>query len=120
VPSMEDPFVLAGFATVTEEVASQEDWRVGFALVVEGAASEANWTTGFALVTKDAANLFFHFQCCLMFFLQSFICLCYAIYLFHCTVVSLFLNLSVSPLIKFTVTIFFNQCFEVDLLKLYL
>jgi hypothetical protein len=42
---MEDPFVSTGFATVIEEEASQEDWRVGFASVIEGAASEADWTS---------------------------------------------------------------------------
>jgi hypothetical protein len=43
--SMEDPFVSIGFATVTEEATSQEDWGMGFASVTEGATSEADWTT---------------------------------------------------------------------------
>jgi hypothetical protein len=54
--SMEDPFVSAGFATMTKEEASQEDWRVGFASITERAASEAGWTAEFALVTEEAAS----------------------------------------------------------------
>jgi hypothetical protein len=53
---MENPFVSAGFAIVTEEATSQEDWRVGFASVTQGAISEATWPIGFASVTEGATN----------------------------------------------------------------
>jgi hypothetical protein len=49
---MEDPFVSPSFATVTEEAASQEDWRIGFASITERAASEADWTAGFVSLTE--------------------------------------------------------------------
>jgi hypothetical protein len=61
--SMEDPFVSAGssmterthlfgtgFASVTEDATSQEDWRAGFASVTEGAASQEDWS---AVVVAD-------------------------------------------------------------------
>jgi hypothetical protein len=56
VASMEDPFISTGFSIVTEDAASQEDWRVGFSSVIEGAASEVDWTAGFASVIEGAAN----------------------------------------------------------------
>jgi hypothetical protein len=36
--SMEDPFVSAGFATVTEEAANQEDWGSGICLGHRGSS----------------------------------------------------------------------------------
>jgi hypothetical protein len=56
VSSMEDPFVTAGFASVTEGAASQEDWTTGFASVTEDAASQEDWRAGFASVTEGATS----------------------------------------------------------------
>jgi hypothetical protein len=53
VSSMEDPFVTIGFASVTEDAASHEDWRAGFALVTEGAVGQDDWS---AVVVADAID----------------------------------------------------------------